>query len=71
MDTVTEIDSQRREGGHVRINFLPREHPRDMPLARLDSTARPDRVPRYSRARLTLRRLWIFLGTAALTAIGY
>ncbi len=71
MDTVTEIDSQRREGGHVRINFLPREHPRDMPLARLDSTAHPDRVPRYSRARLTLRRLWIFLGTAALTAIGY
>lgn len=70
MDTVAKIGSQRHEGGRVRLNFLPKEYPRDMPLARLDSTTRPDRAPRYSRVRLTLRRLWIFLGTAALTAIG-
>jgi len=70
MDTVAKVAPQLRDDERGPLGFLPEEHPRDMPPARLDSTAPPDRAPRYSWARIALRRLWIFSSTAALTVVG-
>jgi membrane glycosyltransferase len=70
MDTITRIRSQLSDGGSDSLDFLPGEHPRSMPTARLHSAALPNRAPRYSRVRIALRRLWVFSSAAALTAAG-
>lgn len=50
--------------------FLPQEHPLAMLPCRLDRAADVRRSPALSGAKLTVRRFFIFFGTAVLTVAG-
>jgi membrane glycosyltransferase len=70
MDTLTSPGPERPPGGDPRIAFLPPEAALVMPTQALRNFERGRAAVNFQRKSMTLRRAYVFIGTAAMTLGG-